>query len=1059
MGRTIGVFHVIVVMLAFGLTSNAQVTTGAISGTVTDSTGAVLPGANIVILNEDTGISRTVEADAAGRYSATTLSLGNYRVTASLAGFQTQIHSGILLTLGRVAVVDMELQVGAITQTVEVTGEAPLVQTTDATVGYLVNDTTIRELPLNGRDLSQLILLNPGVGEAMNASRTNAYNGWGKKMSISGARGQDNAYFLDGSYIGDMNRHAPAGPSGALLGAETVREFQVLTNSYSAQYGRQLGGVITAVTKSGTNAFHGSAYEFHRNDNLDAARWEDNRVGREKPPFVRNQFGANIGGPIAQDRTFFFAAYEGMRQVESFTKTSVVPDENARMGILPDETVEVSPIMVPYVAFFPLPSPGGQVFAANGTAEFIYVAKEPTTENFGQWRVDHQFSDSDSFFARFTASNAEEIQNRNYPGFEVVRFMGTRLLTLSETHIFSPRMLNTFRASFNRVDPIDRGIYPDVPQGLLSIPGQVTPSLSPGTGITSWSGNTKPLDRWVTNRFNFKDDINLTLGSHSMQFGGMMERMQFNMDQPNRPYGEWTFSNLENFLTVGNVDSRGRTIIPRRYRGTPPQFGSSIRGWRQWFFGLYLQDDWQVRPGLTFNLGVRWEPYTPPDEVNGLIANCRQLLDPECTVGAPYWENKSWGDIGPRFGFAWSPFQSGRTSVRGGAGLFFIPNDPLVYRITATRSSPLYTEFRISNPQNFPDGLATIAATERGGGEAQAIPFDNFRSPRAFQYNLNVQQQLGESNVVTFGFTGNRGISLLTIGDYNTPLATFNGTSLEVPADAVRLNPNFEGIIYFATNANSWYNALTVSLQRRFSAGLQMQLAYTWAKTLSEGDSYSVVDMSGAGPGRVRYVHDLSYDKGLSGWSVANNLRINYSYDLPLGRDWSGAAGHLLGGWQMTGIISLQSGQPFTVNNARGATPGGLDDVGYTTSPNVISSFTNDQIIQGSPSETPGKNQYFNPAAFSPVEGTFELGNVGRNTLIGPGLASFDFGLTKNTQLTERWRLQFRTEFFNAFNRSNFAKPNTGVFRSRGRPSASAGFINRTVTTSRQIQFGLKLIF
>ena len=1048
--RTTGVFCVIVVMLAFGLKSNAQVTTGTISGTVADSTGAVLPGADIVILNEDTGISRTVQADAAGRYSATTLSLGNYRVTASLAGFQTQIHSGILLTLGRVAIVNMELQVGAITQTVEVTGEAPLVQTTDATVGYLVNDTTIRDMPLNGRDLSQLILLNPGVGEAMNASRTNAYNGWGKKMSISGARAQDNAYFLDGSYIGDMNRHAPAGPSGALLGAETVREFQVLTNSYSAQYGRQLGGVITAVTKSGTNAFHGSAYEFHRNENMDAARWEDNRVGRDKPAFVRNQFGATVGGPIAQDQTFFFLAYEGMRQVESFTKTATVPDLNARMGILPNKTVEVSPTIAPYVEFFPLPSSGGQVFEADGTAEYIFVAKEPTTEDFWQTRIDHQFSDSDSFFARFTASNAEENQARNYPDFRVIRFMGTRLLTLSETHIFSPRALNTFRASFNRVDPIDQGLYPDVAEALLSVPGQVTPSLAPGSGVTSWSGNTKPLDRWVTNRFNFKNDVNLTLGGHSLQFGGMIERLQFNMDQPNRPYGEWTFRNLEAFLKAS----------PRRYRGTPPQSGSSIRGWRQWFAGLYLQDDWQVRPGLTLNLGVRWEPYTPPDEVNGLIANCRRLMDPECTVGAPYWENKSWGDIGPRVGFAWSPFQSGTTSVRGGAGLFFIPNDPLVYRITATRSSPLYTEYRLSNPKHFPDALAEIASREAAGGEAQAIPFDNFRSPRAFQYNLNLQQQLGESSVATIGFTGNRGISLLSIGDYNAPLAEFNGTTLEVIGgeNATRFNPNFEGIVYFATNANSWYNALTVSFQRRFAAGLQMQVAYTWAKTISEGDSYSVVDMSGAGPGRVRYAHDMGVDKGLSGWSVGRNLRMNYSYDLPLGRDWSGAAGHLLGGWQLTGIISLQDGQPFTVSNARGATPTALSNLGFTQYPNVISSFTNDQIIQGSPSKFP-KNQYFNPEAFSAVKGAYEFGNVARNTLIGPGLASFDFGLTKNAQLTEQWQMQFRAEFFNMFNRPNFAKPNTGVFRSGGRPAASAGFINSTVTTSRQIQLGLKLVF
>ena len=1053
--RTTGVFCVIVVMLVFGLKSNAQVTTGTVSGTVADSTGAVLPGANIVILNEDTGISRTVESDAGGRYSATSLSLGNYRITGSLAGFQTEVHSGILLTVGRVAIVNMELQVGAITQTVEVTGEAPLVQTTDSTVGYLVNDTTIRDLPLNGRDLSQLILLNPGVGEAMNASRTNAYNGWGKKMSISGARAQDNAYYLDGSYINDMNRHVPAGPSGALLGAETVREFQVLTNSFSAQYGRVIGGVVTAVSKGGSNTFHGSAYEFHRNDNMDAAKWEDNRVGKEKAPFVRNQFGATVGGPITQDKTFFFAAYEGMRQRLSETRTAVVMDLNARQGMLPDGPVEVDPRIVPYLDLFPEPTPGGRVFASNGTAETIFVANEPTTENFVQGRFDHQFSDSDSFFVRFTASNAERNQVRAYPSLRTIRFMGTRLLTLSETHIVSPRMLNTFRASFNRVDPIDRGIYPDVPDALLSVPGTVVPAFRPGSGITNFSGNTKPFDRWTSNRYNFKNDISYSTGSHSLQFGGMLERLQFNMDQPNRPYGEWQFRDLKSFLTVS-----GRNPI-RRLRGTPPQIGSSVRGWRQWYFALYLQDDWQVTPRLTLNLGVRWEPYTPPDEVNGLIANQRHLLDPAPTVGGPLWKNKSWSDIGPRFGFAWSPSDSGTTSVRGGIGLFYIPNDAIVYRTMSTRSAPLFPELdlRWSTSVNaatecFPDALCVHAQQPTTFlGTAEAIPFENFKSPHSVQYNLNVQQQLGASDVLTLGYTGGRGMNLITHSGFNALPGEFNGTSLEIPADSTVINPNFDEILYYAPSGDSWYNALTVAFQRRFSAGLQTQVAYTWAKTISTSDSYSKVDMAGSGPGTARYAHDLRYDRGLSGWHVGHNLKLNYSYDLPLGRDWSGVAGHLLGGWQLTGIVSIQDGQPFTVNNSSGATPSGLSNLGYDRYPSVISSFTQDQIIQGGP------DQYFNPTAFTLPEGDWELGNIGRNTLIGPGLATWDMGLTKNTQLTEQWNLQFRTEVFNLMNRANFAKPYTSVYTSRRRTLGAAGQISRTVTTSRQIQFGLKLIF
>ena len=287
-------------------------------------------------------------------------------------------------------------------------------------------------------------------------------------------------------------------------------------------------------------------------------------------------------------------------------KLPVVPDLNARQGMLPDGPVEVDPRIVPYLDLFPEPTPGGRVFASNGTAETIFVANEPTTENFVQGRFDHQFSDSDSFFVRFTASNAERNQVRAYPSLRTIRFMGTRLLTLSETHIVSPRMLNTFRASFNRVDPIDRGIYPDVPDALLSVPGTVVPAFRPGSGITNFSGNTKPFDRWTSNRYNFKNDISYSTGSHSLQFGGMLERLQFNMDQPNRPYGEWQFRDLKSFLTVS-----GRNPI-RRLRGTPPQIGSSVRGWRQWYFALYLQDDWQVTPRLTLNLGVRWEPYTPP---------------------------------------------------------------------------------------------------------------------------------------------------------------------------------------------------------------------------------------------------------------------------------------------------------------------------------------------------------------------------------------------------------------------------------------------------------------
>ncbi len=1038
----------VALVLLAGMASRAQVTTGTISGTVVDNTGAVLPGVTIVILNEDTGVSRTAVADAGGRYTAPSLTLGSYRLTASLQGFQTAIRTGILLTLGREAIVNLELSVGAITQTVEVAGEAPLVEATGATVGSVVDQRTIRDLPLNGRDLTELILLNPGVSQATFAGSDNAYSGFGKKISISGTRAEDNAYFLDGTYINDYARHIPAGPSGALMGAETVREFEVLTNSYSARYGRALGGVFNAVSQSGNNVWHSSIYEYLRNSALDARNFFDRKQRPDEPrlpPFRRNQFGGTVSGPVVRDRAFVFAAYEGLRDALTSTQYNVVPDLPSRQGNLPGgRRIVVSPVIARFLALpiFPAPTPGGLGFPGDGTAQYIFQPKQPASENFGQGRFDYQISNADSIFARFTGSSASLSKVVNYPVFEQVLGMTTRLLTVSDTHIFSPRALSTFRFSFNRVEPSDQGIYPKVPAELLSVPGQPPPSLAPGSGITSWSGYPRPLDYWQTNRINVQQDSNLTLGPHSLEYGGMLEGLRFGMSNPNRPFGDWTFASLEQFL-LGS---------PRQYRGTPPQYGTSVRNWRQWFFALYIQDNWKVTSKLTLNLGVRWEPYTTPREADNLIANLRHFTDSQTTVGSPYWLNRSWGDVGPRFGFAWSPFASGTTSIRGGFGISFEPNDSLYYYTNTTRIVPLLPEFTLVNPKYFPDALKEIANAEVPNGTANAIDYENFRSTRALQYNLTVEQQFGKSTVMSLGYTGNRGTHLVSNADYNAPLAQFNGTSLEVPANATLRNRNFQSIFYNGSNADSWYNGMTVSIRRRYSAGFQAQLSYTFSKVISTSDNYSALDRSGSGPG-TRYAHDLRRDKGLSGYHVANKLSVNYVYDLPFGRDRSGIAGALAAGWELTGIVSLQSGQPFTIGNAAGATPTQLSNIGYARYPNVDTTFSSDKVIQGGP------NQYFNPLAFYLPNGNFELGNIGRNTLIGPGLAKWDAGIHRDFRITERTHLQFRGEFFNILNRANFGKPSSNVFTSNRQRLGSAGLITSTVSTARQIQFGLKLVF
>ena len=1023
-----------------------QITTGTISGTVTDSTGGAIPGAQVLILNEDTGVSRTVQTDAAGRYSAPQLTLGKYRVTTSREGFQTEARSGIQLTVGREAAVNFQLQVGAVTQTVEVTGEAPLVQTTEATVSYLVDDRTIRELPLNGRDISQLILLNPGVIQNHNGKWGNADKGFGRRFSISGMRGEDNSFLLDGSYINDYYRHLPAGPTGALVGVETVREFQMLTASFSASYGRALGGVFNAVTKSGTNDWHGSVYEFLRNSALDARNFFDQA---SVPPFRRNHFGVTFGGPIFRDKTFFFVAYEGLREALSQTLTSNVFDLNARRGILPgNRVVPISPLTAPFLELFPLPSPQGRNFS-DGTAEYIFPGSQPTQDDFGQARIDQQISANDSLFGRLTASNSSRAVPRGYPGHFEVGAMQTRLFTLSETHIFSPRLLSSFRFSYNRVVPGTNHVVPQTSDpALISVPGNTdVAAIDPGSGITSETGTENPGSFFITNRFAFHDDINLTRGSHSLQFGGMAERMRYNSNNPFRPYGDWRFPNLEGFLRA----------TPDRFRGSPLQLGNFVRGARQWFLALFLQDDWRVSPSLTLNLGVRWEPFTVPTEVNGLLENLIHISDRKSTQGGQYWKNGSWVDFSPRIGFAWSPHQSGKTSIRGGFGLFFTPLDSAVYTVPLVRSNAVSPNFTIINPVGFPSALAAIAANLAGGTpDIYGLPYDHFDTPHALQYSVSVQQQIGASNVLTLGYSGRRGINLTSYGNYNTPFFQYNGNSYELPANApfVR-NPNFHMINYVEPNASSWYNGVSVTLQRRFAAGLQGQISYTFSKAISETDGSDTGNhvTTGAG-GSLKYPHDLRASRSLSGYHLSNVFSANYSYDLPFSKGATGWMGKLLSGWQLTGIVGFQDGQPFGV---AAIAPRALADYFTNVSPNLV---LGKQIIQGSP------DAYFNLSAFAPP-GARELGNLGRFTLTGPGLAQWDFGMTKNTSLSERLQLQFRAEAFNITNRVNLAVPgqsgNSGgrgeIFTRAGDPIQSSKVIRGTVSTSRQIQFGLKLMF
>jgi outer membrane receptor protein involved in Fe transport len=1052
--------------------ASAQVTTGTISGTITDPSGAVLPNVKVEVLNEGTGVSRTVATDAAGRYSAPMLPVGNYKVSGSIEGFQTELRSGIVLTVGREATIDMRMQVGAVSQTVEVTGEAPLVQTTEATVSYTITSQTIRELPLNGRDLSQLILLNPGVTQS-NTAGGEAYNGYGKRISISGMRGEDNTYLLDGGLIGDHRRHIPAGPSGAMLGLEAVQEFQVLTNAFGAQYGRALGGVFNAVSKSGTNDWHGSAYDYLRNSALDARNFFDRQeeeTDPRLPPFRRNQFGASLGGPVKRDAIFFFASYESTREVLSETNAPVTMDANLRRGFLPNgNCVPISatnaacapldPIATPYINQYPLPTANGRTFA-DGTGEHIWEYKKPTTEHFGLTRIDlPSLTDNDSLFGRFIGSNSQGTQAETFPGFEQSSSNGSWALTLSETHIVSPVALNTVRFHFSRVVPFDTGNAPPPAPGITVVPGQPDAPEINVTGLTVYGGGgfaTKPTFM-IANRFTYQDDMTWRMGNHGLQFGGFIERLQLNSRKDNRGWGVWTFTSVSNLLQAN----------PGTYRGAIPNFSGETyrRGFRQWSMALYIQDDWRITDRFTLNLGVRWEPYTVPTEVNGLISNLRYHTDTEPSLGDPYWINQSWGDIGPRLGIAWTPFASGKTSIRAGFGILYAPNDPNTYYNQMDRNPPYGYDFTlpIANKaaSQFPNARAQIG-TQRS--PAYALPYEDNDSSRAIHWNFNIQQQLGGNSLLTVGYAGNRANHLISVGDLNTPRAFYNGVSLELPANASLVNPAWPSINFFANNTNSFYNSLQMSYQKRFSSGFQAAMSYTWSKNLAGADSGQTGGGVSGGGGRQKVPYDPAAQWGLSGYDFRHMVSFNYAYDFPDVRDMGGIVGAILSGWRTSGALSMKTGQPLnlaasvaTALPAAGtgfsATCCSLNQLAVNPrSPNVAKVDNGSNVL----SDGRDPNKYIDVSAYS-APGPRELGNLGRNTMIGPGSITWNPGVTKRIPIRESINLEFRTEIFNALNRANFGPPANNLFNAGGNPVATAGVISTTNTTSRQLQFALKL--
>ena len=1076
----------ILTILLIPVRIRAQVSGASLSGTITDPSGARIPNAQVSVEDIATGITRAVTTDAAGFYTVPNLLPNAYRVVVTANGFSTVENSGITLTVGSEQVLNVKMAVGQISQKVQVTAGTPTVELATSSVGSDVDSISVRELPLNGRDWTQLALLQPGVTSMASLQiTTNGFQrgnrGFGTQMAISGSRPQQNNFRLDGISVNDYVNSGPGSVLGIALGVDAIAEFTVLSSNYSAEYGRTSGGVVNAISRSGSNQIHGTAYFFLRDEDFDARNYFDKP--NSIPPFHRDQYGGSVGGPIKKDHTFFFADYEGLGQDLGITTPTITPSAQARMGNLHDSngnpiTVTVSPLVQPYLSFWPLPT---TPLGYGDTGSISLVTQRQNSENFVAGKVDHKITNSDSIFGtwqydRGVAQQPDSLDDTLF-GSTTTR----QYFVVEETHTFSPHFINAVRAGFNRSTALnDYGI-----SALNPVSGDLTlgpdgnsaaPSVVVG-GITSLTSGliSEPSTTYHYNDFQVYDDAFVTKGIQSLKFGFAAERMQDNVGQNvGIIAGQYKFGSLSNFLQD----------LPSSFRGNTTR--GRLEYLRQSIFGGYIQDDVRWKPNLTFNLGLRYEMSTVPTEKYDNLANIGTITDPTIHLGNPYFANPTYRNFEPRIGFAWDPFRDGKTSIRAGFGQFDVLPLTYEYAILVVGTAPFVITGNESNlsPNDFPYNAYTKLLTLPSAARVsyiQSHPKRNY----VLQWNLNVQRELAQSLSMTVSYVGNRGVHQpfrADDGDTVQPQLTSAGYLFPFPVGSgTRLNPNFGRTDVLSWTNNTFFDALEVQVVKKMSHGFQIQGSYTWGKSIDLGSGSTHGDP---------FENSISSDwffpgyqklnRGLSDFNVAQHLVVSYVWTLPTPKGISPLAATALGGWELGGIFTTNTGLPFTPQIS--PDPYGTKSTLSYAFPNRVSGPGCDSgVNSGNPTQYINLNCFALPTApdsFASECGTFSgatgppptgqvycanlLGDAGRNSLIGPGLVNFDFSLFKNfpiRRVSDRFNAQFRAEMFNVFNHANFNAPtdNPAIFNASGAPIASAGLIDATSTSSRQMQFALKL--
>jgi len=958
---------------------HAQVTGATLSGTVTDTSGGIIRDAEVSVKNTATGISRAVTVDSAGFYTVPNLLAGIYEVRVTAAGFSTALQSDLTLAVGAQQQLNFSLRVGTATETVKVTAATQIELTSSTLTGH-VDSQTVLDLPLNGRDWTSLATLHPGVNlienqmdYSLGSARGN--RGFGAQLTVSGQRTTNNNYRLDGVSVNDYANSGPGNVIGAAVGVDAIQEFSVLTGGFSAEYGKATGGVINAITKSGTNDFHGDVYEFLRNSALDSRDYFSRSGNTPVAAFRRNQFGAAAGGPIIKDKTFIFGDYEGMRQAKGITTTIKVPSDSARAGTLHYDpagpppnlctvtvpgtcTVTVDPAAAAELVMFPHATPGTSVL---DSGKFINSGLQIVPENFYTVRVDHKLGTKDTLFGTYLFDDTDLKQPDAFNNDILNTHTTRQTVVLEESHTFGASVVNAARVGFSRTHA--RNLTPAgavnsaaLLTSLGSMPGQTAPMMAI-SGYTRNQGGvgSAPFFDHVLNNYQFSDDAFWTFGVHNLKFGTDIERMQYNLTAHENPGGRWNFSNLAAFLTNNAKHFEAgipSTITPRELRQT--------------LFAGYVQDDWRFRPNLTLNLGLRYEMTTAINDAQGKITNVVDIAGPKLQCGTlfnsgfnpgngvppagsacdsvgPYFSNPTRLNFAPRIGFAWDPFRDGKTSVRAAFGIYDVLPLPGYFLTLQNQSAPFIIFDSVDKPSSgtntlagqFYSGGAGLLTNPPKGARLGALATSTIEAhphrSYVLQWNLNVQRQIAPDLSVSLGYVGSHGVHMLIRGDDgNMTIPTLTSAGYLFPCGppinpdgsctagnnaagtSAKINQSLGIIRYLYWGSDSFYDAMNLSIDKRLSHGFQFQVAYTWSKSIDDNSSTIAGDTFGNSINSLYWFAPKSL-RGLSDFNVGQSAAINMLWAVPTPKSWNGFVKSAVGGWQLGGIFKINTGIPTTV--------------------------------------------------------------------------------------------------------------------------------------------------